>query len=211
MSTVFVISAPSGAGKSTLIKRLLAREGGLRYAISVTTRVRRDSEVDGEAYQFVSEKRFVEMRDAGELLEWAKVFGHYYGTPRSVVEEAQRLGLDLVVDIDVQGAAQLKKRLVKAVKIFILPPSKEILVQRLTDRSSDSRSVIRRRLDEASREVGRYTDYDYVVVNDDLERSTETLQAILLAERSRRKRMEEVIGPVLDSFCVGPHNTRKGA
>ena len=143
------------------------------------------------------------MKDAGEFVEWAEVFGNYYGTPWSVIEQARTRGLDLVLDIDVQGASLLMERLPDAVKVFVLPPSSETLAQRLKDRSSDDRTVIERRLGEASREVRSYSFYDYVVVNDDVKKSVERLHAILLAERSKRESMEPTITPILESFGIG--------
>lgn len=202
MSTVFVISAPSGTGKSTLVSRLVARDRRLSFAISVTTRQPRAAEVDGEAYQFVTEDCFREMRDRGEFLEWAEVFGHLYGTPWSAVEEARSRGTDLLLDIDVQGAASLRQKLPGASLVFILPPSSEVLAQRLRDRSSDDREVIERRLGEASREVRSYRFYDYVVVNDDIDRSVERLSEIVRAERSKRENMESTVEPILRSFAV---------
>ena len=203
MSIVFVISAPSGTGKSTLVRRVVERDSKLEFAISVTTRPARNTEVDGEAYHFVSKEGFLRLKEAGEFLEWAEVFGNYYGTPWSAVARARASGLDLVLDIDVQGASSLMKRLPDAVRVFILPPSSDVLAQRLKDRSSDDEAVIERRLAEASREVGSYRTYDYVVVNDNIEETVRKLHAILVAERSKRESMEPTIVPILESFGVG--------
>ena len=203
MSIVFVISAPSGTGKSTLVRRVVERDSKLEFAISVTTRPARNTEVDGEAYHFVSKESFLRLKEAGEFLEWAEVFGNYYGTPWSAVARARASGLDLVLDIDVQGASSLMKRLPDAVRVFILPPSSDVLAQRLKDRSSDDEAVIERRLAEASREVGSYRTYDYVVVNDNIEETVRKLHAILVAERSKRESMEPTIVPILESFGVG--------
>ena len=210
MSIVFVVSAPSGTGKSTLVNGLLERDSALDFSVSVTTRPPRSSEVDGKAYQFVGKRQFRQMREQGELLEWAEVFGNYYGTPRAAMERARARGRDLVLDIDVQGASSLIEILPNAVTIFILPPSSRVLEQRLTERSSDTRSVIARRLGEAAREVGNFRSYDYVIVNRTIEDSVDRLYSIVKAERSRRMRMEPGIEPILDSFGVGPDPRMEG-
>ena len=202
MSIVFVISAPSGSGKSTLVKNLMALDGNLAFATSVTTRPPRADEVDGEAYRFVTPDEFVAMRDNDALLEWAEVFGHFYGTPRSAVDDARRLGRDLLLDIDVQGAASLLEKLPDAVTIFILPPSRPELQARLERRGSDEPEVIRRRLRESAREVGEYASYGHIVVNDNLDEATRRLHAILLAERARRENMEQALAPILRSFGI---------
>lgn len=202
MSIVFVISAPSGSGKSTLVKNLMALDGNLAFATSVTTRPPRADEVDGEAYRFVTPDEFVAMRDNDALLEWAEVFGHFYGTPRSAVDDARRRGRDLLLDIDVQGAASLLEKLPEAVTIFILPPSRPELQARLERRGSDEPEVIRRRLQESAREVREYASYGHIVVNDDLDEATRRLHAILLAERARRENMEPALAAILRSFGI---------
>lgn len=202
MSIVFVISAPSGSGKSTLVKNLMALDGNLAFATSVTTRLPRADEVDGEAYRFVTPDEFVAMRDNDALLEWAEVFGHFYGTPRSAVDDARRRGRDLLLDIDVQGAASLLEKLPEAVTIFILPPSRPELQARLERRGSDEPEVIRRRLQESAREVREYASYGHIVVNDDLDEATRRLHAILLAERARRENMEPALAAILRSFGI---------
>lgn len=200
MPLVFVISAPSGSGKSTLVQRLMERVPDLQFSTSVTTRTPRAGEVPGESYDFVSREDFLAMRDRDELLEWAEVFGNFYGTSRLVLDRAAERGRDLILDIDVQGAAQLKEKLPKAVTIFILPPSRQELEHRLRHRSSDSVAVIERRLDGAGREVSNYESYDYVLVNDDLDESFEKLRGIILAERCRTSQMAGRIQPILESF-----------
>lgn len=200
MPLVFVISAPSGSGKSTLVQRLIKSVPDLQFSTSVTTRAPRAGEVPGESYDFISREEFLAMRDRDELLEWAEVFGNFYGTSRQVLERAARLGRDLILDIDVQGAAQLKEKLPEAVTIFILPPSRQELEHRLRHRSSDSADVIERRLDGAGREVSNYEFYDYVLVNDDLDESFEKLRGIILAERCRTSQMAGRIQPILESF-----------
>ncbi|MBI3695207.1 MAG: guanylate kinase [Acidobacteria bacterium] len=197
---VFVISAPSGSGKSTLVRMLLESLDGLDFSVSYTTRPPRGAEKDGENYRFVTREQFVTMRDRGEFLEWAEVFGYFYGTARSMLEEAQKQGHDLVLDIDVQGAAQLKERLPEAVTVFILPPSREELEKRLRSRSLDPEGVIGRRLRDASKEIRNYSAYDYILVNDRLEVAAEKLKSIFLAERCRKQRAESVIQPILKTF-----------
>lgn len=201
MPLVFIISAPSGSGKSTLVNRLMKHDPRVAFATSVTTRAPRNGEIDGEAYRFVSREQFLAMRGAGELLEWAEVFGNFYGTPRAALDIARQNGKDLILDIDVQGAAQLRETLSAAITIFILPPSRQVLEQRLRKRSSDSNETIEQRLGEAAGEVGDYESYDYVLVNKRLEESFEQLHGILLAERARTRYVQEKIGPILESFA----------
>lgn len=202
MSIVFIISAPSGTGKSTLAKAVLATDDRLEFAVSVTTRPPRPKESDGKEYRFVTREGFVAMRERGEFLEWAEVYGHYYGTPRSALARAAAKGQDLLLDIDVQGAAALMSKLPDAVTIFILPPSRGELAQRLKSRSSDDEAAIARRLGKASAEIRKYRSYSYVVVNDDLERTVGRIRAIVEAERSKRGQMRAVIEPVLEGFGI---------
>ena len=200
MTTVFIISAPSGSGKSTLVSRLLNEVAQLTFSVSYTTRAPRGSEKDGHAYRFIDRSEFERRVSGDEFLEHATVFGNYYGTHRDALEAARKEGKDLVLDIDVQGAGQLKKRIPDAVSIFVLPPSREILEQRLRARSQDREEVIRRRLADAAREIRDYRQYDYVLVNSDLDLAAETLKAIVRAERVRRVRVEEKIRPILATF-----------
>ena len=202
MTTVFIVSAPSGSGKSTLVSRLLAGDPRLRFSVSYTTRAPRGQEVDGQSYRFVSREAFEAMAARGEFLEWAEVFGNYYGTHQGVLESAQAEGKDLVLDIDVQGARQLKIKVPEAVTIFVLAPSREILEQRLRARGEDREEVIARRLRDAAEEIRRYKDYDYVLINRDLDKSDATLAAIVKAERVRRTRIEGLIRPILETFEV---------
>ena len=200
MTTIFIVSAPSGSGKSTLVRHLLANVPGLTFSVSYSTRAPRGNEVEGESYHFVSRAEFEKMAGLDEFLEHAEVFGNYYGTHRRALEQAQEQGKDLVLDIDVQGARQLKSKIPEAVTIFILAPSREILEQRLRTRSEDSDAVIVRRLRDAANEIRNYSAYDYVLVNNDLAQSDEALAAIVRAERVRRRRMEEQIRPILETF-----------
>jgi guanylate kinase len=200
MTTVFIISAPSGSGKSTLVSRLLAEVANLTFSVSYTTRKPRGAEIDGREYHFIDRADFERRLGAAEFLEWADVFGNYYGTHCDYLRIAEGQGKDLVLDIDVQGAAQLKKRIPNAVSIFILPPSRDILEQRLRSRSQDSEAVIQRRLADAAKEIRNYELYDYVLVNNDLDTAAETLKAIVRAERVRRLRVEDKIQPILETF-----------
>ncbi len=200
MPAVFIISAPSGSGKSTLVARLMREVPNLLFSVSYTTRKPRGSEKDGDGYHFISREDFEARIARDEFLEWAQVFGNYYGTHASVLEQAGRAGADVVLDIDVQGAAQLKEKLPEAVSIFILAPSREILEQRLRARSEDSDEVIGRRLRDAASEIRNYRAYDYVLINSQLEESARTLGGIIRAERARRSRMEDQIQPILATF-----------
>ncbi len=192
---VLILSSPSGAGKTTLTRMLLQdRDLDLTLSISVTTRVRRTSEVDGIHYRFINERQFIAMRDAGELLEWAEVHGNFYGTPRGPVEAILAQGRDCLFDIDYQGTRQVREKMgADTVTVFILPPSMKELRSRLERRAEDSREVIERRLENARKEIARWKDYDYVIVNDDLQKSFDDLIAVLRAERQRRPRRERGI------------------
>jgi guanylate kinase len=189
---VLILSSPSGAGKTTLTRMMLQDRGlDLTLSISVTTRARRSSEVDGIHYRFIDERQFIVMRDAGELLEWAEVHGNYYGTPRTPVEAVLTQGRDCLFDIDYQGTRQVREKMgADTVSVFILPPSMTELRARLERRAEDPREVIERRLENARKEIARWKEYDYVIVNDDLQRTFDDLIAILRAERERRPRRE---------------------
>jgi guanylate kinase len=200
MTTVFIISAPSGSGKSTLVSELMRLVPRLRFSVSYTTRYPRGDERDGEDYFFISRAEFEERAARGEFLEHAEVFGNYYGTHVSEMDRAAAEGYDLVLDIDVQGARQLKERIPAGVSIFILAPSRQILEERLRARSQDSEAVILRRLQDAAGEIRNYSLYDYVLVNREVAASVETLVAIVKATRSQRDRMEDEIRPILETF-----------
>lgn len=202
-TSIFVISAPSGSGKSTLVQRLLQDVPNLIFSISYTTRSPRGSERNGIDYNFITRDDFERRILAREFLEHAEVFGNYYGTSRLTLDRAIVEGKDMLLDIDVQGARQLKAALPEAVSIFVLPPSRHILEQRLRARSQDSDAVIQRRLRGAAREVRDYTQYDFVLVNRDLDECAKDLEAIVRTERLRRSRMEENIRPILESFEDG--------
>ena len=202
MTTVFIISAPSGSGKSTLVGELMRLVPRLRFSVSYTTRYPRGDERDGQDYFFISRADFEERVARGEFLEHAEVFGNYYGTHISELDRAAAEGYDLVLDIDVQGARQLKERIPAGVSIFILAPSRQILEERLRARSQDSEAVILRRLHDAAGEIRNYSLYDYVLVNREVAASVETLVAIVKATRSRRDRMEDEIRPILETFST---------
>jgi guanylate kinase len=186
---LLVLSSPSGAGKTTITRKLVERDPGLSLSVSVTTRPPRRGEIDGKHYHFIDRARFEEMVRRGELLEHAAVFGHFYGTPRAPVAAALAAGRDIVSDVDWQGTQQLKARARDdLVSIFILPPSLDVLEQRLRRRAQDAEDVVRARMAKSADEMSHWAEYDYVVVNRELEDSVARVQAILLAERSRRER-----------------------
>ncbi|MBV9953777.1 MAG: guanylate kinase, partial [Pseudolabrys sp.] len=182
---MLVVSSPSGAGKTTLTRNLVNADRNVKLSISVTTRAKRPSEVHGQHYYFISKKEFARMRGAGELLEFAKVHGNYYGTPRKAVEKALSAGHDVLFDIDWQGAKQLYEKMrADVVSVFVLPPSARELKSRLERRAEDNRDVIRRRLKNAATEIPHWAEYDYVLINRDLDRSFRDLRHILAAERA---------------------------
>jgi guanylate kinase len=186
---LLVMSSPSGAGKTTLSRALLASDHHIRMSVSVTTRPARPGELDGKDYFFISKERFFEMRDQGELLEWAEVFGNLYGTPRLPVEDALAKGRDVLFDIDWQGTQQLQQAMGDdLVRIFILPPSTDELRDRLIKRAQDSSSVVAKRMAEASREMSHWMEYDYIIINDEVATASAEITAVLTAERLRRSR-----------------------
>lgn len=187
---MLVLSSPSGAGKTTLARRLLEREPELENSVSHTTRERRKGEKDGEDYYFVDRDSFTRMRDRGDFLEWAVVFDNFYGTSREPVERALKEGRDVLFDVDWQGASALREKAEEdVVTVFVLPPSAGALEQRLNVRAQDPPETVRRRMLGASNEIQHWDEYDYVVINYDVERSVAALQAILAAERLRRSRL----------------------
>lgn len=186
---LFVLSSPSGAGKTTLAKRLLAEDDEIALSVSVTTRPERAGETDGVDYCFRTVEQFERMRDAGQLLEWARVFDNYYGTPRKPVEDRLAGGKDILFDIDWQGAQQLSEKLPQdLVRVFILPPSAHALIERLKSRGLDAPEVVEKRLSRAADEISHWAQYDYVIVNNSVDVSAGQLRAILTAERARRER-----------------------
>jgi guanylate kinase len=200
-SLVFIVSGPSGSGKSTLVQKLLELPG-MMFSISCTTRQQRASEQSGKWYNFISEEEFQGMADRGEFLEYARVFGrHSYGTPRRWLEEARARGLDLVLEIDVQGAAQVKRLLPTSTAIFVMPPTRQSLEDRLRSRGQDSAEEIGRRMAQARQEILQLSGYyDYLVINDDVERAGRQMQAIVTAERCRASLNGELVHEILKSF-----------
>jgi guanylate kinase len=198
---LFVIAAPSGAGKTTLVKSLLQRNPGLKFSVSYTTREKRNTEVEGRDYFFVDEARFLQLREDGELLESALVFGNHYGTGRKQVEQHLKKGNHVILEIDWQGARQVRESMPECVSIFILPPSAEELERRLRDRRTDSDPVIARRLDEAQGDMTHWDEFDFVIVNDELETAVGELEAIVdgrgdacsTADPALRQRLEQML------------------
>ncbi|MFW6076266.1 MAG: guanylate kinase [Hyphomicrobiales bacterium] len=196
---LLVLSSPSGAGKTTLARRLLARDHEISMSVSVTTRPPRQGEVEGADYHFIAPERFRAMVDNGELLEWANVFGHQYGTPRAPVEAALADGRDMLFDIDWQGTQQLGQLMADdLVRVFILPPSAETLRVRLINRAQDPMSVVAKRMADAAKEISHWPEYDYVIVNSELDPADRAIDAILTAERLRRPRRTGLTGFVRD-------------
>ncbi|MBD1549189.1 guanylate kinase [Roseibium aggregatum] len=207
---MLVLSSPSGAGKSTIARLLLEQEDNLELSISVTTRPRRSSEVHGVHYNFLEPKQFEKMKEHDELLEWAEVHGNYYATPRGPVEEAIQNGRDILFDIDIQGTFQLYEKMREdVVSVFILPPSIAEMKSRLHRRAEDTEDVILKRLETAVGEMKHWSEYDYVVVNDDLERALGNVRAILRAERLKQKR-SPAIGPLIDGMVQDLEDALKG-
>lgn len=194
---MIVVSAPSGSGKTTLCRNIVSSRPNTTYSISATTRPARKGEKNGRDYLFLSTDEFEEKKQRGEFLEWANVFGEYYGTIGQLVENTRNEGKDIVLNIDIQGASQVKKRCPEAVLIFILPPSIGILEQRLRNRKSDTEDEILKRLQLAKTEISKIDNYDYVVVNKDIKDSVSKLLAIITAEKSKLERM----GGEIDASC----------
>ena len=204
LGRLFVISSPSGGGKGTLIRRVLEVVPGVSYSVSWTTRAPRAGELDGVHYHFVSREEFEEIRASGGFLEWAVVHGNYYGTARSVVEQELGEGHDVILEVDVQGAASVRASMERVVGVFILPPSFEVLRQRLSSRGTDAPETVRLRLANSAAEVMRYEEFDYVIVNDDAGRAAEQLASVFYAERARRESQEWLVRRVLQTFPGPP-------
>lgn len=196
---MLVISSPSGAGKSTIARTLMDRDHQISLSVSVTTRQRRQSEIEGVHYHFVSQREFERLRDSDSLLEWAEVHGNFYGTPREAVETAMGEGRDMLFDIDWQGAQQLQEKMAAdVVSIFILPPTMAELQSRLHRRAEDTEEVIQTRLNNSRAEIQHWREYDYVIVNDDLNSAFDAVQSIVKAERLRRDRRHGLFDFVAD-------------
>ncbi|HZI18383.1 MAG TPA: guanylate kinase [Pyrinomonadaceae bacterium] len=199
---LFVISSPSGGGKGTLVRRVLELVPGISYSVSWTTRGPRPGETDGADYHFVSPEEFARMRDSNGFLEWAVVHGNHYGTARAVVEQELREGHDIILEIDVQGAAWVRASMRSVVTVFILPPSFAVLRKRLSRRMTERPEELALRLQNARGEVEQYRHFDYLVLNDEVERAAGLLASIIHAERARRERQEWMARRVLRSFAA---------
>ena len=197
---LYVVSSPSGGGKGTLIRRVLEVVPDLSYSVSYTTRAPRNGEVDGREYFFVNRQRFEEMIDEGAFLEWANVHGNLYGTAGNQVISETNAGVDIVLEVDVQGAASVRKLGLDSVSIFILPPSLETLRQRLIARGAESPEELAVRLSNAPAELEQYEAFDYIIFNDEIDRASAQLAAIVSAERARRSRQEALVRDVIDKF-----------
>jgi guanylate kinase len=197
---LFVISSPSGGGKGTLVRRILTHMPRLGYSVSWTTRAPRQGEVNGRDYHFVTPEDFAAARERGEFLEWASVHGNFYATSLKVVERELVAGRDIILEIDVQGAASVRHVGIESVSVFILPPSFEILRRRLTGRQSENSDSLALRLQNSRGEVEHYREFDYVVLNDDVDRAATQLASIVYAERARRERQERLAERVLATF-----------
>jgi len=198
--TLFVVSSPSGGGKGTIIRHVLDVVDNLSYSVSYTTRAPRQGEVDGREYFFISRDAFDEMVAAGEFLEWACVHGNFYGTSKKQILEQTAAGADIILEVDVQGAASVRQLLMDSVSIFILPPSYEVLRQRLIRRGTDPPQELEVRLRNAPEELKQYSAFDYVIINDEIDRAAAQLASILYAERARCMRQEPLVREVISKF-----------
>jgi guanylate kinase len=198
--TLFVVSSPSGGGKGTLIRRVLDVVDNLSYSVSYTTRGPRANEVNGREYFFVDIPKFEEMIADGEFLEWACVHGNFYGTSKRQIAERTSAGIDMILEVDVQGAASVRQLLMDSVSVFILPPSFEVLKQRLCARGTDTADSLELRLRNAPDELRQYSTFDYVIINDEIERAVGQLASIISAERARCVRQEALVRKVIEEF-----------
>ena len=198
--TLFVVSSPSGGGKGTIIEHVLEKVENLSYSVSYTTRAPRSKEVAGREYFFVSRDTFEEMIAAGEFLEWACVHGNFYGTAKNQILEQTAVGADIILELDVQGAAKVRQLLMDSVSVFILPPSYEVLKQRLIARGTDSAEELAIRLRRAPEELREYSNFDYVIINDEVEKAARQLASIIYAERARCMRQEGLVREVISEF-----------
>ena len=196
---LFVITGSSGTGKTTLLKEAFQVLPGVEFSVSATTRARREGETNGEDYHFLSQAEFLELRESGELLEWAEVYGNFYGTPRGPVEAALDEGRSILLEIDVQGARQVREKLPQAVLVFVLPPSLEAIEERLRGRSTDSEEIIARRVSEAMVQISACGEFDYLVVNDNLEEAHKVFQSVLISEMCRTERRESLVAQMTQS------------
>ncbi|HEU4934482.1 MAG TPA: guanylate kinase [Pyrinomonadaceae bacterium] len=198
--TLFVVSSPSGGGKGTIIRHVLDCVENLSYSVSFTTRAPRTNETHGREYFFISRETFEEMVAAGEFLEWACVHGNFYGTSKKQILEQTGAGADMILEVDVQGAASVRQLLMDSVSVFILPPSYEVLKQRLITRGTDSPEELEVRLRNAPEELKQYSSFDYVIINDEIHRAAGQLASIIYAERARCMRQESLVREVIQNF-----------
>jgi len=198
--TLFVVSSPSGGGKGTIIRRVLDVVENLSYSVSYTTRAPRQNELDGREYFFINRDTFDEMVAAREFLEWACVHGNFYGTAKKQIMEETAAGADIILEVDVQGAASVRQLLMDSVSIFILPPSYDVLRQRLIARGTDSPQQLEVRLRNAPEELKQYSSFDYVIINDEIDRAAAQLASIIYAERARCMRQEPLVREVIQKF-----------
>jgi guanylate kinase len=201
--TLFVVSSPSGGGKGTIIRHVLEVVENLSYSVSYTTRAPRPGEINGREYFFVSRNIFDEMVAASEFLEWACVHGNFYGTAKKQITEETAAGLDIILEVDVQGAASVRRLLMDSVSIFILPPSREVLRQRLITRGTDTPEELEVRLRNAPEELKQYSTFDYVIINDEIDKAVGQLASIVYAERARCMRQEGLVREVMKDFMPG--------
>jgi guanylate kinase len=199
-NNVFIISAPSGSGKTTLIDLLLKENPSLSFSISHTTRPKRDGERDGVEYFFIDEKTFEQMIREDRFVEWAEVHGHFYGTSREMLVQPEKDSRDVILDIDVQGAAQVRQKMPEVISIFILPPSYDALKNRLLTRQKDKQDVMLKRLENARKEIRRYSEFDYIIINDDLQTASKSLSSIIHSSNSLRDKQIDRIEAILKSF-----------
>lgn len=197
---LFIISSPSGGGKGTLIRRVLENVPNIGYSVSFTTRAPREGEIDGKHYNFISQEEFENLIGKGEFLEYAEVHGNMYGTALTQINRETGEGRDIILEIDVQGAGWVRKRAPEAVSIFILPPSFAVLKARLEARATEDLEDLKLRLANSRGEVERYTEFDYVIINDEIEKASLELQAVILAERVKRAQQKENIEKVIETF-----------
>lgn len=205
IGNLIIISSPSGGGKGTLIREILNTVDHIGYSISLTTRPMRPGETDGKDYKFVSRAKFEEFRSEGMFLEYAEVHGNYYGTSETVTKQIISEGKDVILEIDVQGAALVLAKLPEAVSIFIMPPSFEALTHRLITRATETPDQLSLRLRNSSDEIRSYTEFEYVVVNDDISTAADLMKSIILGERQKRIRQTGAIADILNSFDVSNH------
>jgi guanylate kinase len=200
--TLYIVSAPSGAGKTSLLKALIDSDDGIRVSVSHTTRPMRPGEVDGGDYHFVEKSAFLEMVEAGAFLEHAEVFGNFYGTSESGVRELLAQGRDVVLEIDWQGARQVRRRFPEALSLFVLPPTPEALRQRLNARGQDDAAVIEGRMREARSEMEHYSEYDYLIINDRFEQALEEMRSIVVSQRLRQPRQSQLLQETLAALLA---------